>query len=308
MNRTPLIDIQPSHRETYERDGVALVKGAFDDDWIEFLLGAWERMRNMGPEEIYKLPQEFLERDLNLSEEMHANRSEDEAQRKANTEFANGFVRTKYMRWWMPEFEKFAFESPAAEITGRVIGSDTIRFFMDAIFMKEPKCEHRTYWHTDAPSWPVRGNHFPTMWMPLYPVSAELSSLEYILGSHKQDLGPEPWPETFNSDRMVKPADRPEYIDWESRRGDPSVSFAAYDMDPGDVVVFHPSIYHGGGANLHPTVPRVAISLRWFGDDVVWDPRPESVNIPGLPLDQMTPGQPVKEDDIFPVVWQNPDA
>ncbi len=306
MNQHPLVEISPEQQNAYERDGVILIKGAFDNEWIEFLLNAWKRLQALNPNEIYNLPREFLEQDQNLKEEIDANRSEDIEQRKINTEFANGFVRTKYMRWWMPEFEKFALDSPAAELIGRVIRSDTVRFFIDAIFMKEPNCKHRTYWHTDAPSWPVRGNHFPTMWMPLFPVSAELSSLEYVVGSHKQDLGPEPWPETFNSEKLARPENRPDHIDWEQRRGDPQARFAAYDMDPGDVVIFHPRMYHGGGANMHPTLPRIAISMRWFGDDVVWDPRPESVNIPGLPLDQMKRGHPVTEDAIFPVVWKNP--
>lgn len=308
MNKNLLIEIGPEHQEAYERDGIVLIKGVFDAEWIKFLLHAWERLSEQSPEGLYKLPEEFLAQDANLKEEMEANRSEDAKQRKINTEFGKGFVRTKYMRWWMPEFERFALESPAAELVGRVIKSNTIRFFIDAIFMKEPLCDHRTVWHSDAPSWPVRGGHVPTMWIPLLPVSAGNSSLEYIIGSHKQDLGQEPWPDTFNTAKLEKPENRSEYYDWEQRRGDPDVCFATYDMEPGDVVIFHPSIYHGGGPNMHPTMPRIAVSLRWFGDDVVWDPRPECVNIPGLPLDQMKRGDPVTEDNIFPVVWSNTQA
>ncbi len=306
MNKHPLIEIGSEYREAYDRDGVVLIKGVFDSEWISFLLDAWAQIRDEKPENLYNLPHHLLERDANLKEEMEANRSDDARQRKINTEFGRGFVRTKYMRWWMPEFEKFAFESPAAEVIGRVIGAEKVRFFIDAIFMKEPLCDHRTVWHSDAPSWPVRGGQVPTMWIPLLPVSAEDSSLEYIIGSHKRDLGQEPWPDTFNTAKLEKPKDRSDYYDWEKRRGDPDVCFVTYDMEPGDVVVFHPSTYHGGGPNMHPTMPRIAISLRWFGDDVIWDPRPECVNIPGLPLDHMKSGQPVTEDDIFPVVWSNP--
>lgn len=289
----------------YERDGVVLVKQAFDREWIDYLLQAWNRLQTLEPNGIYRLPNDLLEQDPRLKREMELNRSHDVEQRKKHTEFAPGFIRTKYMRWWMPEFDTFIMESPAAELIGRVIGSKTVRFFVDAIFMKEPNCDARTYWHSDAPSWPVHGNHVPTMWMPLHPVSAELSSLEYVAGSHKMDLGETPWPETFNSESLEQPSDRPAYYDWEARRDDPTVRFVSYDMDPGDVVILHPETYHGGGANLHPSLPRIAISTRWLGDDVIWDPRPESVNIPGLPLDKMQPGRPVTEDEIFPILWQS---
>jgi hypothetical protein len=47
------------------------------------------------------------------------------------------------------------------------------------------------------------------------------------------------------------------------------------------------------------------LSTRWFGDDVRWDPHPECINIPGMPMAAMERGQPVTQDDIFPVVWHD---
>ena len=303
MNSELPVSVTQEHRDSYRRDGVVLIKGAFDQDWIEYLQAAWQRIRHLSPAETYRIPEEFLARDANLSEEISANRSEYAEQRKLYAEQAKGFVRFKYMRWWAPEFEKFVFESPAAELIGRVIGAKHIRFFVDAIFMKEPACTARTYWHSDRAAWPARGEQIPTMWMPLYPVSAELSSLEYIAGSHGSE--DRCWPNTFNAKKLGRPPDRAEYYDWEQRRSDPAVRFIAYDMDPGDVVILHPATYHGGGPNRHPTQPRVAVSTRWFGDDVRWDPRPECINLPGTPLDEMHRGQPVTQDDIFPVVWRD---
>jgi ectoine hydroxylase-related dioxygenase (phytanoyl-CoA dioxygenase family) len=210
------------------------------------------------------------------------------------------------MHWWAPEFRRFALESPAAELIGRVIGATQVRFFLDAIFMKEPACETRTYWHADQPAWPVSGEQVPTLWMPLYPVSATLSSLEYIAGSHSEE--DRSWPNTFNAKKIGRPRDRSEFFDWEIRRSDPTVRFISYNMQPGDAVILHPAMYHGGGANLHPTQPRVAVSTRWFGDDVRWDPRPECINIPGVPMDTMRRGQPVTQDDILPIVWRDSDS
>ncbi len=306
MNKVPQVDIQPEQQEAYARDGVVLVKGAFDLDWINLLMAGWERVQKMMPDELYALPPEFLVNDSRLENEIASNRSEDAERRKLYTEQSEGFVRLKYMYWWVPEFRKFILESPAAELIGRVIGSDSVRFFIDAIFMKEPNCQTKTYWHSDESAWPVRGSHVPTMWMPLLPVSAELSSLEYIAGSHQLDLGKDPWPNSFNAKTLGKPDDRISFYDWEKRRSDTSIRFMSYDMEPGDVVILHPSTYHGGGANLHPTQSRIAYSTRWFGDNVVWHPRPECVNLPGMPFEKMIPGQPVTEDEIFPTVWRGP--
>lgn len=306
MNKNLLTNVTDEDRDTYRRDGVVLIKGAFDLDWIKNLQKAWERVRALNADETYNLPEHFLTQDPDLREEIDAIKSEHAEQRKLYTEQAQGFVRSKYMRWWVPEIQKFVLESPAAELIGRVIGATEVRFFIDAMFMKEPGCETKTYWHSDQSAWPVRGEHVPTMWMPLYPVSAKLSSLEYIAGSHSEiDMS---WPNTVNAKKIGRPTGRSEYFDWEQRRSDPNVRFMAYDMDPGDAVILHPSMYHGGGANLHPTQPRVALSTRWFGNDIRWDPRPECINIPGMPRADMVDGQPVTQDDIFPMVWRASDS
>ena len=51
MNKVPQVDIQPEHQEAYARDGVVLVKGAFDMDWVNLLLAGWERMQKQTPDE-----------------------------------------------------------------------------------------------------------------------------------------------------------------------------------------------------------------------------------------------------------------
>lgn len=296
--------VETSHLERYDRDGVVLIENAFDPSWIDLLLKGWKRIQEMRPDDMYDLPKEFLDNDPRLAAEIESTRSSDAEQRKLYAEQSSGFLRFKYMRWWIPEFREFAMESPAAELIGTVINSETVRFFIDAIFMKEPKCETRTYWHSDRSAWPAKGNHIPTMWMPLLPVSAKLSSLEYIAGSQHYETQRNPWPNSFNAKNIGKPADRADFVDWEDKRGDPGTRFLAYDMNPGDVVILHPDVYHGGGPNLHPTQPRIAYSTRWFGSDVVWDPHPECVNVPGMPLDKMPTGKPVTENDIFPLLWK----
>jgi len=304
MNRSPLCEVTQADQERYREDGVVLIKQAFDSDWVKLLLEGWERIRRLRFEETYNIPAEFLDRDPYLKKEIATIKSDHAASRKLYTEQNEGFVRCKYMRWWAPEFRDFAMESPAAEVIGKVIGARYVRFFLDAMFMKEPNCQTKTYWHADQSAWPIQGDQVPTMWMPLLPVSAKLSSLEYVAGSHKDTRLP--WPNTFNAKMLGRPADGEQFVDYEKQRGNPNVRFLAYDMEPGDVVIMHPATYHGGGANLHPTLPRIALSTRWFGDNVVWDPRPECINTPGISLDNMVKGKPVNDDALFPVLWRDP--
>ena len=47
------------------------------------------------------------------------------------------------------------------------------------------------------------------------------------------------------------------------------VSFA---VEPGDVVIFHPKVLHGG-APTHPGTRGRTLTLRFFGEDAVYEPR-----------------------------------
>lgn len=292
-------------RETYAREGIVFVKNAFESKWTDLLLEGFESIQSLPDDAICQLPQKFMDQDPLLRKEVEAIRSSSADERRQYTEQSAGFLRYKYMYWWVPQFRQFIHESPAAQIVAETIGSQSLRYFVDAIFMKQAQCDTKTYWHADRPAWPVMGEHVPTMWMPLLPVDAELSSLEYIAGSHLDSGGPRPWPNTVNAKALGRPADRPEFFDWETRRGSKDVKFIAYDMEPGDVVILHPNIQHGGGANLHPTQPRIAYSTRWFGDDVRWDPRPECVNTPGVAMERMIKGEPITQNEALPLLYES---
>ena len=71
---------------------------------------------------------------------------------------------------------------------------------------------------------------------------------------------------------------------------------AAWDIEPGDVIVAHPSVLHGGG----PTGPagrRRALTVRCYGDDIVYAERPPTRPTvpltPGLSL-SLAPGDPLR--------------
>ena len=85
MNRTLLSPITDAEISTYRSDGVVLIKQAFDGDWIELLLNAWDRMRREileNPESTYRFPPEYLEADPDLAREIKTIRNKEESQRK----------------------------------------------------------------------------------------------------------------------------------------------------------------------------------------------------------------------------------
>lgn len=264
MNREPLQPVTQDHIDTYARDGVVCVRGMFDQSWIDLLRPEAERIRDMPEEEKNK----------------------------------GNLFGGKHLWHSQEAFRRYAFESPAAEIVGRIMQSQSIRFFFDQIWTKEPGSTNRTPWHTDRMGWAVDGQMVPSFWMALSPVT-KTNSLECIAGSHKDAT--RYWNKTQNSKQMIQPADRPDFPDFNERRDDPAVTFLSWDMEPGDCLLIHPWCFHYSCGNPLEDW-RIALSTRWFGDDITWNPRPESINIPGISFDEMVKGTRPK-GPLFPLIW-----
>jgi len=274
MNRRPLREITEADIRCYKEDGAVCLRGMFDRAWIERLSEAVERaMRNPG-------------------------RRAREATRPGNP---GRFHSNVFMWRWDSDFRALALESPAAEIAGRLMEVKKTRFFYDQLFVKEPETREITHWHHDLPYWPMRGEQIASLWLPLTPVNRELSGIEYIAGSHR-------WNKFY---RATTPDEDPAFTNLElevcpnfsERREDANLRFLCWELAPGDLVVHHPLTVHGAGGNRSSTQRRIAISIRYMGDDVVWDRRPATMQVPGDPGSPS--GTPVAQDELFPVVWES---
>jgi len=263
LNRSPLRPISQEDVDTYARDGVVCLRNVFDPAWIESLLPV--AMRLLVDKEDFGLLPTYPGR---------------------------------YMSRTIPEFRRFVFESPVAEAAARTMQSKAARFFFDEIFAKAPQSGEKTIWHTDRMGWPVVGHMVPSLWIPLTPIT-EANSLEVIAGSQTQDV--KYWLFSPNARKMIKPPDRAPHPDCEPLRDDPNVRFLRWTMDPGDMLVVHPWALHYSNGN--PTDGwRVAISVRVFGDDIRWAPRPDCVNLAGVSWDEMIEGD-APEGPLFPLLW-----
>jgi ectoine hydroxylase-related dioxygenase (phytanoyl-CoA dioxygenase family) len=177
-----------------------------------------------------------------------------------------------------PDFQAFVTQSPTAVLARQILaalGATGTTFFYDQLFVKEPGTQVRTPWHHDLTYWPIAGQQVCSIWMPLDPVTSATSGLSYVRGSHR-------WTQRFKAitpdrnDYMINPAldDTPD-ID-----ADPRYELLAWDMQPGDVLIFHPLIVHGSGANTSTTTRRRAVATRWLGDDVVFRDLPYTMPLP----------------------------
>jgi ectoine hydroxylase-related dioxygenase (phytanoyl-CoA dioxygenase family) len=264
----PRRPIRPEERETYERDGVARLDAIFPLEWIDFLAAAVEQaMAAPGPEAEEYTPRGGTGRffgDLELAERL-------------------------------PSFRRFALESPAAEIAGRIMGADRVRFFYDQLLVKEPGTQERTPWHQDQPYWAVSGRQVSSVWLPLDPVPLS-AAVEYVCGSH---LWPEYSPYHFSDGTPYAGTGLEPLPDIEAGRD--HYRIARFAMEPGDCLVFQAMIVHGAPGNPTPGRRR-ALATRWTGDDARYRRRRGEVAIPTKDPG-LEDGAPMS-GERFPLVWR----
>jgi len=259
--------ITEQHRGAYERDGVVCLRGAFSHDWLTFLADAVEEaMTSPGPQ----------------AEEYVASGG------------SGRFFGDVELALRLPRFRRFALESPAAEIAGRIMGASSVNFFYDQLLVKEPGTSERTPWHQDQPYWAVSGYQVCSVWLSLDPVPEEMS-VEYVCGSH---LWPEFSPYHFVDGSPYAGTGLPPLPDIEALCHQYKIS--RFALQPGDCLVFNAMIVHGAPGNTGQHRRR-ALSTRWAGDDARYCRRQGEVAIPtqdpglnhGARLDC----------ERFPVVW-----
>ena len=182
--------------------------------------------------------------------------------------------------------------SPLADIAMQLWGSQDVWFLYEQVFVKQGDATRRTPWHQDTPYLALEGNDLAVMWISFDSVDKE-HSLEFVAGSHH---GPLFDGSAFDPEDDTTPIyghSLPRLPDIESRREE--FNIVSFDVEPGDVVIFHPSTLHGGAAT-EIDIPRRTLSLRFFGGDTVYAVRPEQAPAPlvsGL-HEALNPGDPFR--------------
>jgi len=271
--RPPEYDLPSGVVETYQRDGVAFLKGAFAD-WVEPLRAGLAR--NVANPDSYRFPAE------------------------STAPGEPGRFFDSYCNWpLIPEYRDFVFHSPAASIAGQVMQATQAQFFHEHAFLKEPGTQKATPWHQDMPYYCVTGNQTCSVYVALDQVDLDLS-VKYVKGSHLWDklYHPKVWldGEDFNTaDKTMEPVP------------DISANLDAYDiaswaLEPGDTILFTFRTLHGT-SDGEMRKGRSAFSTRWMGDDVRYCERPGETTSPPYEDHDMQEGDRMRED-WFPVVWR----
>lgn len=210
-------------------------------------------------------------------------------------------------------YDKLLRNSEIGPLVSSLWGGTSVWYMYEQVFRKSGGTTRRTPWHQDLPYLPVRGEQLAVMWISFDPVPQE-QALEFILGSHR---GPIYDGSRFDPEDDTAPlygdGSLPRLPDIEAERQRwPIVSWAT---QPGDVLVFHPGVLHGGAPTTAETERRT-LSLRFFGDDAVVAARPGKQGVeqattpdPGVhPLTrmrQLADGTPFR-DPAFPLLHADP--
>ena len=202
-----------------------------------------------------------------------------------------------------PEFAGFVADAALTEAIADLIESRSLRFWIDAVF--EKRGGPGTPWHHDVCTWPFWGAQMPIVWVPLTDVGPDDAPLTTLDGSH---LGGVRYHSPFSrQDVALVPPYRP-WQDLLDAVAAPGAPLTTWTMAAGDVLVMHPHTVHASAAWQGSEGRRLAISLRYLGDDARWVPDAFALPIPALDTHPaMVHGAPPPEA-LFPCLRARADA
>ena len=272
MESRSLRDLTGQEIDAYWRDGAVCLRGVFPPVWIERMAAAID---------------EVLERPSQYGV-VHS--ADDDP----------GTFFTDYLMWReRPAFRAYVFDSPGGEIAAQLLRSETIRFFIDGIFSKEPGTEKPTPWHHDQGQYPLDGRQLVSLWMPVDPVPQE-SALRFVRGSHESGH----WFSSYrwvDDDAMAITGE--DYVEIPDIDADPDTyEVVSWALEPGDCVAFHDMGLHSSAGTAEDGPRRRALSTRWLGDDVHYGARKGDF-FPFIRYIFDNLGGRLDDDSVFPRVW-----
>jgi hypothetical protein len=200
----------------------------------------------------------------------------------------------------LKKYRELCVTGALPEIAGHLLESNTVRFFGDQVFVKEPNTPGKTAFHQDAPYFEIDGDQCCVMWVPVDPVTLENGAMMYVRGSHRD--GRLYKPNVFISQAPIPGSEGRDLPDIENNMDD--FDLIHFDVEPGDVLVHHYRTIHGTAGNRSRYQVRRAASIRYCGDDIrfkerAWAPR------------QLHQTHRLKSGDTlsgpdFPIVWRKP--
>ena len=194
---------------------------------------------------------------------------------------------------------RFVFDGPAAEIAARLMGAAKVNLIDDHLLVKEPGTANPTYWHQDQPYFQFAGEQFCSIWIAIDAANEANGTLRFVPGSHQ-------WGKEYQPVRIGL-GDSPDAVEvFDGPAPDVDAAPEKYEtrswnLAPGDCLAFHGKMLHGAFPNASHDARRRAISLRFAGDDIRWQPRsyaPTETDLSGFKAGD------VIDSDQFPAIWR----
>jgi ectoine hydroxylase-related dioxygenase (phytanoyl-CoA dioxygenase family) len=198
----------------------------------------------------------------------------------------------------LKSYRQLCVNGALTEIAGQLLGANSVRFFGDQVFVKEPNTPGKTAFHQDATYFEIEGEQCCVMWVPVDPVGLEHGAMMYVRGSHADQRLYKP--NVFISQAPLPGSEGHDLPDIENNLDE--FDIVHFDIEPGDVLVHHYRTIHGTGGNRSRYQVRRAASIRYCGDDIRFKERPWAPR-------QLHHTQRLKTGDSlsgstdFPVVW-----
>ena len=210
---------------------------------------------------------------------------------------ASTFYQDLYNPDCLAGYREMLQASPIPAIVADLWGASDVWFMYEQVFLKEGGEARRTPWHQDSSYLAIAGEHLAVAWITFDPV-AKADSLEFVRGSHRGQLYNGSRFELGDDTAPLHPkASLPRLPDIEGDRG--AWDLVSWAVEPGDLIVFHPAMLHGG-APTHPGQRRRTLTLRFFGDQSVYDPREGGAGprVAGF-HERMTAGAPFRDPSFL---------
>lgn len=271
--------------DALDRDGAICLRGLFGPSMLE-------------------LAAEGIRRNLEKPSPMFQRFTSDER---------GAFFSDMWARRQIPEFDRFARESPSAAIAAQCLRVDKVRLLQDTWFVKTPGAQVRTPWHHDN----VVLGPFCSIWVALDPIP-RAATLEFVRGSHR-------WHRLYMPAHFFEKKEAPlarvdEFYakyhgafdldakevfspvpDIEADRG--AYDILCWDLEPGDCLVFHARTLHGAPGNTLTHDTRRMVT-RWVDETAVLAPHGgpvvDRLVAEGFAVD-LAVGQPIR-GDLFPLL------
>lgn len=244
--------------ETYQRDGAVFLPQVISEPWLDLIsIGIERNLRSPGP-----FGQDY----------------KSGGDGRFFMDFRNFAVN--------PEYQRVLYDSPIVDILAAVMECDEVWLYYEQLFYKGGGRAGRTAWHQDMSYYQMQMNmQISGAWITLDPLPKE-ASLEYVRGSH---LGP--LYNTFNKEDPTKigvDVGAPPLPDVQGNRADYDI--VSHPITPGDMLVIHPQILHGGAPNPSG-LQRRTFTVNVFGPEVRFERRPTDLGMryPGL-AEMLQPG------------------